>query len=318
MALSRRQVLSGIAFGAAGAMAQEAPPSPPPPARAPRQRPTPKPRNTPAVCLYSQHLIKVEYDNLGMVLRDLGFDGCDLSVQPGGHVLPEKAGSELMRAIEACTGAGVDVPLLTTSVTNGADPYGRQILAVGGFMGVPLFRPGYWKYNNAADIEVRLGEVQREMMGLATVARAYNMAMCMHNMAGDGDVVGAAIWDANTLLRGIDPRWVGYNFDPGYATEAGGAAGSRVALRLAIPRLKAVTVKDFYWSKDAAGVWQPTPCPLGEGMVDWPKFFAALARVRFVGPVTIEMRYQPKDELIAIRHDLDFIRKQIGVAYGGG
>jgi L-ribulose-5-phosphate 3-epimerase len=315
MALTRRQLLAEFAFGvagAAGAMAQDAPPPP----RAPRQR-TPKPRNTPAVCLYSQHLIKVEYDNLGMVLRDLGFDGCDLSVQPGGHVLPEKAGTDLMRAIEACTGVGLEVPLLTTSVTNGADPYGRQILGIGGFMGVPLFRPGYWKYNNAPDIELRLGEVQREMMGLATVARAYNMAMCMHNIAGDGDFVGAAIWDANTLLRGIDPRWVGYNFDPGYATEAGGAGGWSVALRLAMPRLKAVTVKDFYWAKDAAGVWRPTPCPLGEGMVDWPKFFAALARARFVGPVTIEMRYQPKDELTAIRRDLDFIRKQIGVAYSG-
>ena len=296
-------------------MAQD--PPPPPPARAPRQRPTPKPRSTPAVCLYSQHLIKVEYDNLGMVLRDLGFDGCDLAVQPGSHVPPEKAGNELMRAVEACTGVGVEVPLLTTSVTSGTDPYGRQILAIGGFMGVPLFRPGYWKYNNAPDIEARLGEVQREMMGLATVARAYNVALCLHNMAGDGDFVGAAIWDANTLLRGIDPRWVGYNFDPGYATEAGGTGGCSLALRLAMPRLKAVTVKDFYWARNAAGVWQPTPCPLGEGMVDWPKFFAALARVRFVGPLTIEMRYQPKDELTAIRRDLDFVRKQIAAAYSG-
>ena len=52
-------------------------------------------------------------------------------------------------------------------------------------------------------------------------------------------------------------------------------------------------------------------------MVDWPKFFAALARVRFVGPLTIEMRYQPKDELTAIRRDLEFVRKQIGAAYSG-
>src|SRR6266478_2347524 len=119
MALSRRQLLGGIAIraagafgtaGAFGAMAQDAPP----PARAPRQRPAPKPRSTPAVCLYSQHLIKVEYDNLGMVLRDLGFDGCDLSVEPGGHVPPEQTGADLSRAIEACTGVGLDVPILTT------------------------------------------------------------------------------------------------------------------------------------------------------------------------------------------------------------
>jgi len=69
--------------------------------RVARPRGAPKPRTSPAVCLYSQHLIKIEYEALGMVLRDLGFDGCDLAVIPGGHVPPEKAGSDLMRAIEA-------------------------------------------------------------------------------------------------------------------------------------------------------------------------------------------------------------------------
>ena len=34
-----------------------------------------------------------------------------------------------------------------------------------------------------------------------------------------------------------------------------------------------------------------------------------LARVRFVGPITIEVRYETKDEIHAFRHDLDFVRK---------
>ena len=33
------------------------------------------------------------------------------------------------------------------------------------------------------------------------------------------------------------------------------------------------------------------------------------ARVRFVGPITIEVRYETKDEINAFRHDLDFVRK---------
>ena len=86
--------------------------------------------------------------------------------------------------------------------------------------------------------------------------------------------------------------------------------------RLAMPKLKAVTVRDFTWNKDAAGAWKAAPCPLGEGMVDWRTFFAALARVRFVGPITIEVRYEPKDELNAFRRDLEFVRKQVAAAYG--
>jgi sugar phosphate isomerase/epimerase len=181
-------------------------------------------------------------------------------------------------------------------------------------MGVALFRPGEWKYGNAPDLEARLIEVQREMLGLASVSRAYNVAMAVHNASGDS--VGAGLWDVSGLLRTVDPRWVGYDFDPGFATETAGASGAAVLLRLATPKLKAVTVRDFTWNKDAAGGWAAVPCPLGEGMVDWHTLFAALARVHYVGPITIEVRYPVKDELNAFRRDLEFVRRQIAVAYG--
>ena len=266
----------------------------------------------PAVCLFSQQLIKIEYEALGMILRDLGFDGCDLAVIPGGHVPPEKAGSDLMRAIESVAGVGLEVPLLTSAMTNAADPYGRIVLSIAGFMGIPIFRPGYWHYGNAPDIEGRQLEVQRELMGLASIARAYNVAVAIHNTAGDN--VGASVFELNAMIRGVDPRWVGYDFDPGYATETAGPDGANTALRLVLPRLKAVTVKDFTWSKEG-GSWKATPCPLGEGMVDWRAFFAALAKIRYTGPITIETKYPAKDDLGAIKKDLEFVRKQIAAAW---
>ena len=279
--------------------------------RVPRPRTPPKPRTTPAVCLYSQ---QVEYEAVGMVLRDLGFDGCDLAVVPGSHIAPEQAGSDLMRGIEAISGVGLEVPIISTSVTSANDPNGRQILGIAGFMGIPLFRPGYWKYGNAPNREVRLAEVQREILGLASIARAYNIATALHNSTGD--CVGAGLSDLNGILRNIDPRWVGYDFDPGFATQIAGVEGSGGLMGLAMPKLKAVTVRDFNWNNDKPDARKATPCPLGEGLVDWRPFFAALARARFVGPITIEVRYETKDELNAFRHDLEFVRKQIAAAYG--
>ncbi|MEO8369175.1 MAG: TIM barrel protein [Candidatus Solibacter sp.] len=326
MAITRREILMGIAAAAAARAQQQAPPpgapltplpepGQPGAPRVPRPRTAPKPRTTPAVCLYSQHLIKLEYEAVGMVLRDMGFDGCDMAVIPGSHIPPEKAGSDLMRGIEAITGVGLEVPIISTAVVSGNDAYGRQILSIAGFMGIGLFRPGYWRYGNAPDLEARLTEVQREIFTLASVARAYSVAMAVHN--GPGDAVGAGIWDVSSVLRGIDPRWVGYDFDPGYATENAGPNGAAMGLRLVTPKLKAVTVRDFTWGKDANGAMKATPCPLGEGLVDWRPFFATLARQRFVGPITIEVRYDPKDEINAFRKDLDFVRKQIAAAYGG-
>jgi L-ribulose-5-phosphate 3-epimerase len=272
----------------------------------------PKPRTSPAVCLYSKLLIKIPYDELGPVLRSIGVDGCDLSVERGGHVNPEQSSVDLMRAVEAITGVGLDVPVITTGYTSLQDPTIRNVAAIAGEMGIPLLRAGVWKYPAAGDLEPRLAEVQRDVAGLAALARAVNMAVVFSNVAGE--YVGESTWDWNMILRNLDPGSTGYAFDPGQATAEGGAGGWMLALRLAQPRLKMVTVRDFFWSKEG-GAWKMMPCPLGEGMVDWPKFFGFLARMRFVGPVSIQMDYQPKDELSAIKHDLDFVRKQLGAVY---
>src|SRR5215831_13196265 len=205
MSITRREIVAGLAAAAVGAAQQQQPPAPPgamQPSpdgpRVARPRGAPKPRTMPAVCLFSQQLIKVEYESLGMILRDLGFDGCDLAVIPGGHVPPEKAGAELMRAIEAVSGVGLEVPIITTNVTNGADPIGRMILSIAGFMGIAAFRPGYWHWGAAPDIEARQAEVQREMMGLASIGRAYNVAMAVHNISGDN--VGANLFELSAMF----------------------------------------------------------------------------------------------------------------------
>ncbi|HEY2013434.1 MAG TPA: TIM barrel protein [Bryobacteraceae bacterium] len=301
MGLTRRQVLAGMAMGVLRAAAQG-------------RGNGPKPRSTPSVCLYSKLLIKVPYDELGPVLRDLGADGCDLSVEPGGHVRPELSAVDLMRAVEAITGVGLDVPVITTTCTSLADTSIRNVAAIAGEMGVPLFRAGYWKYTPGMEIEARLAEVQRDIAGLASLARAVNMSMAIQNVSGEN--FGGAIWDINMIVRGMDARTVGYDFDIGHAAAEGGPAGWPVSLRLAMSRLKMVTVRDFVWSKDG-GQWKMTPCPLGEGMVEWPKFFGMLAGARFAGPISVQPDYQPKDEVGAIRREIEFVKKQVGAAYGG-
>lgn len=299
MSVTRRQVFAGLAAGATAA-AQFRPGN------------GPKPRTTPAVCLYSQTLIKVPYDELGQILRAMGVDGCDLTVMPGGHVPPAQSSVDLMRAVEAVTGVGLDVPVITTAYTSLMDPTIRNVAAIAGEMGIPLMRAGVWKYG-AGDVETRLAEVQRDIAGLASLARAVNMAIAIRNVAGDS--VGASVWDTHMLIRGMDPRTVGYAFDVGDAIAEGGAGGWETALRLALPRIKMVVARDFVWAK-AGAAWKRTPCPLGEGMVDWGKLFAALARVRFTGPISMPVDYEPKDEVSAIRHDVEFLRKHVAAAYG--
>ncbi|HWQ52869.1 MAG TPA: sugar phosphate isomerase/epimerase family protein [Bryobacteraceae bacterium] len=296
--LNRRELLAG--FGSAVALTR---------AEEPAQS-----RTHPMICLFSKHLQKLHYTELGGVLQHLGFEGCDLTVRKGGHVRPELAPVDLVRAIESIRGAGVEVPMITTDLVSAADPHAVNVLGLAGrqYMGVPFFKPGYYRYGDAAP-EARLAQVRRDFAGLVSLGRANGIAAGFHNHSGD--YVGQSAWETREVLGELDPRWAGYYFDPCHATIEGGLGGWQVALRLALPRVKMIAMKDFSWQK-VGGKWIPRQCPMGEGMVDWPTVFSALAKAKFTGPLSLHIEYGPADELAAISRDLAWVKKQVAAAWG--
>jgi len=275
------------------------------------QVPAEAPRAAPIICLFSKHLAKIHYSELGGVLKDLGFAGCDLTVRPGGHVEPALSAADLYRAVEAIRAEGVEIPMITTAFVTAADPNIRNVLALCGRMKVPYFKLGYWNYRPADNIETRIAEVRRDVAGIVALGRACGMVAGFHNHSGN--YVGEAVWDARAVIEGIDPRWIGYYFDACHATAEGGEAGWNIALRMALPRMKMVALKDFYWEK-ANGKWTMRMCPIGQGMVNWQQVFALLAAANFTGPLSLHLEYE-KVDMAAIARDLAFVKKQVAAAY---
>jgi hypothetical protein len=224
----------------------------------------------------------VEYPELGIVLNGLGFDGCDLSVEQEGTVIPDQTPVDLVRAIEIISGSGLELPVITTSFMSIAEPWARNVLAICGRSGVPFFRTGLSKLP-AAGLAAR----RNELAGFAAYGRAAGMGMGVPYAAGEA------------LMGDLNPQWAGYDFDT--------AEGSVAA---ALPRLKMVTLRDVRKERE-----RMAPCPLGEGVVDWSAFFTALARARFSGPLTLQSDYPAADRLDAIRRDLEFARKHLNAAY---
>jgi sugar phosphate isomerase/epimerase len=294
--LTRRALVGGVA--AAALRAQQPP-------RAQRTRPM--------LCLFSKHLARIEYTELGAIIKQLGFEGCDLTVRKGGHVEPAMSPVDMVRAVECIRGDGVEVPMITTDFTSAADPHAANVLGLSGrqYLGIPYFKPGYYMYGDGP-VEQRLAEVRRDLAGLVNLARARGIAAGIHNHAGN--YVGEAVWDIRELIRDLEPDAVGYYFDPCHATAEGGVGGWQVALRMALPRLKMLAMKDFYWEK-SGGKWTRRMCPMGEGMVEWPKVFAELAGARFTGPMSLHVEYNPKDVVAAVTRDLEWVRKHAGAAW---
>jgi L-ribulose-5-phosphate 3-epimerase len=111
-----------------------------------------------------------------------------------------------------------------------------------------------------------------------------------HTHSGPGRV-GASMWDLYLLLKDISPEELAVNFDIGHATIEGGYGGWMHSARLLLPSTRGVAVKDFRWRRNPDGQWAPGWCPLGEGMVDFKRFFAMLRTSGFQGPLQIHMEY---------------------------
>jgi L-ribulose-5-phosphate 3-epimerase len=272
------------------------------------------------ICLFSKHLPDLHWRDLGPVVKNAGFDGVDLTVRPGGHVLPERARDELEPAVQALRTAGLQVPMLTTALLSSDDPTAEPIFSQAGKLKVPYLKPGYYRYK-LQDLKAELESVRRQFSSLVEMAGRYGVVVGYHNHAG---YVGAPVWDIAGTIESLDSKWAGYYYDIRHAVVEGGGIGWKVSTELVLPRLKMIAVKDFYWDKIPGKGWQQINCPLGQGMVDWPGFCGLLAKGGFQGPVSVHIEYgipgdskaQKQDNtLVAAKRDLEFIRKSIAAAY---
>ena len=263
------------------------------------------------ICFFSKHLPDLNYGDLAKWLHDGGFDGADLTVRKGGHVLPERAAQDLPRAVEAIRSRGLEVPMITTELTSASDPTARPILSTAAGLKIPCFKLGYWPYGK--DVLADVQKTASDVRALVELAKEYGITAGFHNHPRN---VGLAGWDGRQVLQDLDPKWAGFYYDGSNATEEGAVMGWEVTLRLALPRLKMAAFKDFYWAK-VNGKWTSVPCPLGEGMVNWPKLFPIISGAGFTGPISVHQEYKPADRMAAARADLEFVRKHLQTAHGG-
>jgi sugar phosphate isomerase/epimerase len=285
--------------------------------------PDTKPAGKPTLCLFSKHLPHLGYKDLARTLRELGFPGVDLTTRPQGHVLPERVAEDLPKAFEALRSEGIELPMITTGLTSLSDPAARPTLSTAAKLKVPYWKLGYYRYRDLSKFDETLREVKREVEGLAGASRHAGIRGGFHNHSGT--YVGAAIWDHWWILRDTDPQAIGFYFDPCHATIEGGDGGWQIGFQRVAGRIHMVAIKDFYWEKQG-GEWKVRMCPLGEGMVNFPKFFQLLAASGFSGPISLHVEYEiegptesarREKEMAAIEKDYAYLKQQFAKAFGG-
>jgi hypothetical protein len=65
-------------------------------------------------CYFSKHLQWLGWEQMAETAAELGFDGIDLTVREGGHVLPERVKEDLPKVAAIVRKAGLDIPMRKT------------------------------------------------------------------------------------------------------------------------------------------------------------------------------------------------------------
>ncbi len=276
------------------------------------------------IAVFSKHLQWAPYPEMASFAAETGFDGVDITVRDGGHVLPERVKDDLPRAVEAVHRAGLQVPMITAGIVDASSPHAEEILKTASGLGIRYYRWGGFKYSDDQPIPAQLESLKPRVRALAQLNERYRIAAMYHTHSGIE--VGAPIWDLWEILRGADARWTGINYDVAHAVVEGGLGGWIRSFELTTPFIRGIALKDFVWARDSRGRWTPKWVPAGEGMVDFPKYFGMLRRAEFEGPVQVHFEYEgiggandgsrtlgiPRAELLSkFRKDLSYYRERM-------
>jgi sugar phosphate isomerase/epimerase len=223
----------------------------------------------------------------GVVARN-GFDGADLTVRPGGQVLPENVQRDLPRVMKALHKAGIGTNMITTAINSADDPFARPVLKSMAELGIRYYRMGWIKYDGKKSINEHLDQLKYTFEKLEKLNREFGVSANYQNHSG-GDI-GAPVWDLHPLVKDRDPEFIGIQYDIRHATVEGGFSWP-LGMRLLAPWIQTIDIKDFIWYKNDHEEWKVMNVPLGEGMVNFHKYFELYRAMKIEAPVSIHYEY---------------------------
>ncbi|MCX6951801.1 MAG: TIM barrel protein [Verrucomicrobia bacterium] len=242
------------------------------------------------VHVFSKPMHQMSHAETAKLLAECGVGGIDYTVRKAqGHVLPDKVAEELPRAIDAAHAAGLKVEMITTEITSVRDPHAEATLRTAAKYGVKCYRLGNWNYDAKLGVLGTFEKIKPALNELAALNASLGIHGAIQNHSGTR--IGSPVWDLYHLLRDIDPRALGVQYDIRHATTEGGQSWP-LALKLIRPWIRCTDMKDFRWQQ-APGKATVEGMPLGEGIVPLDAYFKLAKELAIVGPMSVHLEYPP-------------------------
>ena len=239
------------------------------------------------ISIFSKHLQFLDFKEAGQIAAELGFNGLDLTVRPKGHISPENVKSALPIAIRDIKTSGSSCEMITTAIADASNSVDKSIIEVASAQGIKYYRSDWFKYNEDQSLEASLNYYQEKVRQLSKLNQDHDIIGCYQNHSGLK--VGASIWEIKKILETAEPKFFGAQYDIRHAVAEGGRSWPN-GVKLIKNHIKTIVLKDFKWG-EVGGNWQIINVPIGEGMVDFKRYFQMLKGYGLNPPVSLHLEY---------------------------
>jgi sugar phosphate isomerase/epimerase len=237
--------------------------------------------------IFSKHLQFLDLLPASEIATSLGFSGLDLTIRPKGHIEPEQVKEKLPEALEAIRSGGSQCRLITTAVEDLANNTDKTLLETAASAGITHYRTNWYHYHQALPMKESLALYGQQITRLSEFNEKLGLTGCYQNHAGK--LIGASIWEVDRLLETANGNSFGIQYDIRHATVEGGLSWEN-GLRLVHNKIKTIVLKDFKWNL-VQGQWKVVNTPIGEGMVDFKRYFKLLKMYKINVPATLHLEY---------------------------
>ncbi|WP_298366773.1 TIM barrel protein [uncultured Lutibacter sp.] len=239
------------------------------------------------VHLFSKHLQFLDYNDMSAAAAEMGFNGLDLTVRPKGHVLPENVKDDLPKAVEAMKKNGLAPKMMSTNVWDAKNIVQKTVLETASKLGFTNYRTDWLKYPEDTPITESQALYGKQSRDLEILNEKLKLIGGYQNNSGKN--VGAPVWDLLPILEATEGKYMGSQYDIRHAVIEGGECWE-LGLRRIKPFINSIVIKDVKWGI-INGKWQPINVPLGEGMVDFNRYFSLLKKYKINVPVSLHVEY---------------------------
>jgi len=243
--------------------------------------------NMPQFAIFSKPLQFLNYEDCCDAASEIGFDTLDLTVRPKGHVVPENVESELTKAVDAMKKYDMPTLMFTSNISDAENKQDQLVLSTAAKLGFRFYRPAWYKYGANDNIREKAKFWSEKLVELAQLSAELGITGSYQNRSGH--YYGAPVWDLNSAFDNINNDGMGIQYDIMHNTIEGGKTWD-IDFRLLKDKINTLVLKDFKWKK-SNGIWDKEYVPLGEGMVDFSKYFKLLKKYDINLPITVHYEY---------------------------